>query len=66
MCEFCEMIVVIRLFAWLKGAKSGLNAGFWSWKRGFFDMSLRFSSVFQAVATGENGDIGWLSGESAV
>ena len=34
MCEFCEMIVVIRLFAWLKVAKSGLNAGFWSWKRG--------------------------------
>ena len=27
-CEFCEMIVVIRLFAWLKVAKSGLNAGF--------------------------------------
>lgn len=29
-------------------------------------MSLRFSAVFQAVATGENGDIGWRSGESAV
>ena len=66
MCEFCEMIVVIRLFAWLKGVKSGLNAGFCGWKRGFFDMSLRFSAVFQAVATGENGDIGWRSGESAV
>ena len=29
-------------------------------------MILRFSAVFQAVATGENGDIGWRSGESAV
>ena len=59
MCEFCEMIVVIRLFSWLKVAKSGLNAGFCGWKRGFFDMSLRVSAVFQSVATGENGDIGW-------
>ena len=33
--EFCEMIVVIRLFAWLKVAKSGLNAGFCGWERGF-------------------------------
>ena len=34
MCEFCEMIVAIRLFALLKVAKSGLNAGFRSWERG--------------------------------
>ena len=66
MCEFCEMIVVIRLFAWLKGAKWVVECGVCGWKLGFFDMSLRFSAVFQAVATGENGDIGWRSGESAV
>ena len=40
----------------------GLGVG----KRWFIDMILRFSAVFQAVATGENGDIGWRSGESAV
>ena len=27
MCEFCEMIVVIRLFAWLKGAKWVVECG---------------------------------------
>jgi len=26
-CEFCEMIVVIRLFAWLKGAKLVVECG---------------------------------------
>ena len=40
--------------------------GFGVGKRWFFDMILRFSAVFQSVATGENGDIGWRSGESAV
>ena len=38
------MIVVIRLFAWLKGAKWVVECG--------------VLAVFQAVATGENGDIG--------
>ena len=52
MCEFCEMIVVIRLFAWLKWAKLVVEC--------------RVSAVFQAVAIGENDDIGWRSGESAV
>ena len=35
MCEFCETNDANRLFRDLKVAKSGLNAGFWSWKRGF-------------------------------
>lgn len=38
------MIVAIRLFAWLKVAKSGLNAGFCGWKRGFACME---SGVFE-------------------
>ena len=35
MCEFCETNDANRLFRGLKVAKSGLNAGFWSWERGF-------------------------------
>ena len=32
MCEFCEMIVVIRLFSWLKGAKWVVECGVCGWK----------------------------------
>ena len=49
MCEFCEMIVVIRLFALLKGAKSGLNAGFCGWKRGFLWLVLPIYMLVSGV-----------------
>lgn len=52
MCEFCETNDANRLFRGLKVAKWVVEC----W----------VSAVFQAVATGENGDIGWRSGESVV
>ena len=40
MCEFCEMIVVIRLFALLKGAKWVVECGVLELKTGVFEVGL--------------------------